>query len=206
VRKYVAEFLGTMFLVLAIGMTGNALVIGLTLAAMIYIGGHVSNAHYNPAVTLAHVLRGSLKGKEVTGYVVGQVLGAFAATAIMFLLGIRFFVQPSTTASLPQIVVVEILFTFLLASTVLAVATAKPLKGNHIYGFAIGTSLAVGILMGGDISGGVYNPAVAIGAFIFNALDTPVSMLNMAIYLIGPLSGGILAAIVFMFLNKEIRR
>ena len=82
-RKYITEFIGTFFLVLTVGLTGNPLAIGAALMVMIYAGGHISGAHYNPAVTLAVLLRGKISGAEAIIYMGVQLAGAIAAALIV---------------------------------------------------------------------------------------------------------------------------
>ena len=94
-KKYVMEFIGALFLTLAVGLTGNALAIGVTLASLVYIGGHVSGAHYNPAVTIAVWLRGKIKKSEVPGYILVQLLGAFTAAIIIVFIGESFILKPA---------------------------------------------------------------------------------------------------------------
>jgi len=197
------EFIGTLFLVLVIGLTGNALAIGMALAVLVYMGGHISGAHYNPAVTLAVWMRGKLKGKHVGWYMLAQLLGAIvAAGAIVSITGDMFVPGPAPGVMTGTAIFVEILFTFLLASTILVVATGKAFKGNYIYGLAIGLALMVGVYAGGTISGGAYNPAVGLGPLLFSGVQGG-SMGNAGIYLIGPLIGGALAAWVFKYLNPK---
>ncbi len=198
------EFIGAMFLVLVIALTGNPFAIGITLMVMVYMGGHISGAHYNPAVTLAVWIRGKLKSDKIFGYMLSQVLGGFIAALIAYVLVGRSFVpSPAIGVVAWKAILVEILFTFALCSVVLAVATSKELKGNHIYGLAIGFTLMVGAFAGGNISGGAYNPAVALGPMIFKAFLGHQNWNNLAIYLIGPFAGAILAALAFRYLNPK---
>ena len=203
-KEYVMEFIGAMFLVLAIAFTGNPLAIGLMLMAMVYIGGHISGAHYNPAVTLAVWLRGKMNANKIFGYMASQVLGAFAASYIFYIVsGKTFLPSPGIGVSVWNSILVEALFTFVLCSVVLAVATSKKLEGNHIYGLAIGMALASGAYVGGNISGGVYNPAVALGPMILKSLVEGYSFSNLIIYLIGPFAGAIFAGLIFKYLNPK---
>ena len=97
-HKYVTEFIGTFFLVLTIcmSMTGSSLAIGAALMVMVYMGGHVSGAHYNPAVSLAVLMRGRMPASDFVPYVLAQLLGSFAAAATAFwLLGRAFAPAPS---------------------------------------------------------------------------------------------------------------
>lgn len=203
-REYVTEFIGALFLVLAIALTGNPLAIGMMLTAMVYIGGHISGAHYNPAVTIAVWMRGKLKPNKIFGYMTAQVLGAFAAAYIFYILSGKIFL-PSPGSGIPvwHSILVEILFTFILCFVILVVATSKKLDGNHIYGLAIGLTLAAGAYAGGSVSGAVYNPAVAFGPMIFKSFIGGYNFSNLIIYLIGPFTGAIFAAWVFKYLNPK---
>ncbi len=203
-KEYVMEFIGAMFLLLAIALTGNALAIGIMLMAMVYIGGHISGAHYNPAVTISVWLRGKLKPNKIFGYLSAQVLGTFAASFIFYILSGKFFL-PSPGIGVPMwhSILVEILFTFVLCSVILFVATSKKSEGNYIYGIAIGLALAAGAYAGGSISGGVYNPAVALGPMILKSFMEGYAFGNLFIYIIGPFAGAVLAAWVFKFLNPK---
>ena len=203
-KEYFMEFIGTLFLVMAIALTGNPLAIGMMLMAMVYIGGHISGAHYNPAVTLAVWIRGKLKSSKIFGYVISQVLGALAAAYIFYILsGKTFLPSPGNGISVLHSILVEILFTFILCSVILVVATSKKLDGNHVYGLAIGFALAAGAYAGGNISGGVYNPAVALGPMILKLFVEGYNFSNLIIYIIGPFAGAIFAAWVFIYLNPK---
>jgi len=203
-NKYLTEFVGTFFLVLTIGLTvlsGSSLAplaIGSSLMIMVYMGGHVSGAHYNPAVSLAVLLRGKLDLKEFMPYVLFQVGGGLAASGMVFvILGKTFAPSPAETASSVAALLVEILYTFALCLVVLNVATSKATEGNSYYGLAIGFTIVVAAFAGGPVSGGAFNPAVGIGAILMNALVADGSFANLWLYLIGPLAGGFLAAVVF---------
>ncbi len=208
-RKFATEFIGTFFLVFTIGCTGIAagpgviapLAIGAALMVMIYAGGHVSGAHYNPAVTTAVFLRGRLPAADVAPYMAAQLLGAAAAAAVVL-----FFTTAETVGSVLRShrhagFVAEFLFTFALAYVVLNVATAKATSGNSYFGLAIGFTVLAGAFAVGHVSGGAFNPAVAVGASIMGLL--PWS--NIWLYLAADLLGGAAAAFVFKGLNPEDR-
>lgn len=207
-NKYVTEFIGTFFLVLTVGLcvVGGVemapLAIGSALMIMVYMGGHISGAHYNPAVTLAVWMRGALPAKEVAPYMVAQVLGAIAASlAVNGILGETFAPAPSIAAG--PAIAVEILFTFALALVVLQVATSKATENNSYYGLAIGFTVVVAAFAGGGLSGGAFNPAVGIGPTIIDATMGNGTFNNVWLYLVGPLVGGALAAIVFKFQEND---
>src|SRR5688572_17067199 len=126
------EAVGTLFLVASIGLSGNPLAIGLTLAVMIYIGGHVSGGHYNPAGSLAVLVRGKLDAGKFVPYVVAQIVGAILGALVVWgLKGETFAPAPAVDIELWKAFLVEVLFTFVHASTVLATATTKAKHGNY---------------------------------------------------------------------------
>ncbi len=203
-QKYLVELIGTFFLVLTIGCTvigGGAgvippLAIGSALMVMIFAGGHISGGHYNPAVTLGVWLRGKCDTADVIPYMVSQVIGAsLAALAVGFLRA----GAPVTAGSpdVPKALLAEFLFTFALVYVVLNVATAKGTSGNSFYGLAIGFTVLTGAVAVGDISGGAFNPAVAVGVTVMG-LST---WANIWIFLLADFLGGAVAAAVFKFLN-----
>jgi aquaporin Z len=203
-HKLLTEFIGTFFLVLVIGLTvigGTAfapLAIGAALMVMVYMGGHVSGAHYNPAVSLALAIRGKLVMSELIPYWIAQVLGALAAAwTAQAITGQTFAPAPDVHASGMPALLVEILFTFALVLVVLNVATAQKTSGNSYYGLAIGFTVAVGAFAGGSISGGAFNPAVGIGPIVVNAMAGGGGFQHLWLYLVGPLAGAVLAALVF---------
>ena len=169
--KFVYEFIGTFFLMLTVGMAviktnhpefWAPLAIGSALAVMVYAGGHVSGGHYNPAVSLAVFLRKKISFENMLGYWIAQIAGAVvAAFATIYLKG-----EGAATALVPdplKALLAEFLFTFALCFVVLNVATVKATAGNSYFGWAIGFTVLVGAYAVGAISGGAFNPAVAVG-------------------------------------------
>jgi aquaporin Z len=184
--------------VLKPGDAGNLapLAIGSALMVMIFAGGHISGAHYNPAVTLAVFLRGKCPAADVVPYMVAQVLGAaVAAAVVLFVKG-----NPSVEAAnpdIPRALVVEFLYTFALCYVVLNVATAKGTSGNSFYGLAIGFTVLIGAYSVGSVSGGAFNPAVAVGITIMGLSQ----LVNIWIFLVANFAGGAVATLVFRFIN-----
>src|SRR5881628_3367674 len=207
-NKYIAEFIGTFFLVLTIGCTGVGagagviapLAIGAALMVMVFAGGHISGAHYNPAVTLGVLIRGKVNAADVVPYWVAQLAGAaIAALAVKFLrAGVG--VTPITPHVGPALLA-EFLFTFALVYVVLNAATAEGTSGNSFYGLAIGMTVMTGAFAVGDISGGAFNPAVALGICILGIS----SWANIWIYLLANFAGGILAAVIFQLINPPMQ-
>lgn len=174
--KYLYEFIGTFFLVLAVGMSvlgpnGAGLLaplaIGAALAVMVYAGGHVSGGHYNPAVSLAVYLRKKLSLNDLWMYWIAQLAGgAIAAFTVIFLKGDGALtpLEPSILKAL----IAEFLFSFALCYVVLNVAATKATAGNSYFGWAIGFTVLVGAYAVGPISNAAFNPAVALGITILN--------------------------------------
>ncbi|MDA1029772.1 MAG: aquaporin [Bacteroidetes bacterium] len=204
-NKLLTELIGTFFLVLTIGLVVSsgtplaALAIGSALTVMIYMGGHVSGAHYNPAVTLGVMMRGKIESAEAIKYMVAQVAGALlAAFASLHLTGGDTFAPaPGTGVSVAMVLLAELLFTFALVLVVLQTATNDKTAGNSYYGLAIGFTVMVGAFAVGDISGGAFNPAVAIGSIVVNSMVGSGSFADLWLYLVGPFAGGALAAVVY---------
>ena len=207
-NKYIAEFIGTFFLVLTIGCTGVGagagviapLAIGAALMVMVFAGGHISGAHYNPAVTLGVLIRGKVNGTDVVPYMVAQLTGAMmAALAVKFLrAGVA--VTPITPHVGPALLA-EFLFTFALVYVVLNAATAEGTSGNSFYGLAIGMTVMTGAFAVGDISGGAFNPAVALGICLLGIS----SWANIWIYLLADFTAAVLAAVIFQLINPRMQ-
>ena len=204
--KYLVELIGTFFLVATVGFTViepgagalAAFAIGSALMIMVYAGGHVSGGHYNPAVTLAVWLRGRCPTTDVPGYMIAQVAGGLiAAFLVMFMKD-----TSKVVASNPDVVravVAELLFTFALCYVVLNVATAKATEGNSYFGLAIGFTVVVGAFAVGGISGGAFNPAVAVGITAMGLSK----LANIWIFLVGNFLGGALAALAFKSVHPD---
>ena len=205
-KKYIVEFIGTLIFVLTIGfsvMDPGAgamapLAIGSALMVMIYAGGHISGGHYNPAVTLAVWIRGRCAGEDVPGYMISQVAAAVVAGFIvLFVKG-----NPVVTPMAPdaaKALVAEFIFAFALCYVVLNTATSKRTAGNSYYGLAIGFTVLAGAYAVGAVSGGAFNPAVAVGITVMglSALN------NIWIFLVANFLGGAAAAWIFNALNPD---
>jgi aquaporin Z len=206
-RKFTTEFIGTFFLTFTVGMAvlgdkGNfaPLAIGSVLMVMIYAGGHISGAHYNPAVTLAVWIRGKITAGDAIPYMIAQILGAVLASfMVIYILSDKVPASPAELTNTTKALLVEFIGTFALAYVVLNVATAKGTSGNSFYGLAIGfTVLAMAYTLG-DISGGAFNPAVAFCASMLKLK----SWSNFWVYLVGCFGGATAAALVFKANNPD---
>jgi aquaporin Z len=205
-KKYLTEFIGTFFLVFTIGLAGGqpekplaALAIGSVLMVMIYMGGHVSGGHYNPAVSLAVWLRGKLPLRDLGPYMGVQLLGAIAAAGLVGWVRPGYFVVEPAGFRNEEFnylgpLVAEIIFSFALCLVVLNVATSKATEGNSYYGLAIGFTVLAGAVAVGPTSGGAFNPAVGLGPNIIQ-----LNMAHTWLYVVGPFVGAALAEVVFRF-------
>lgn len=201
-NRLVNEFIGTFFLVFTICVAAvyeqagdlAPIAIGFVLTAVVYAGGHISKAHYNPAVSLAFLIRGCyISLREMFGFIGAQVLGAVLAT----LIAMAFYsdgraVTPVQLTFGPA-VVAEILFTFLLVWVIMNVATAKANIGNQFYGIAIGFTVTGAIYTVGIFSLAVLNPAVAVSLAVIGKLEWSQFWIPMA----GSLAGATAAVTAF---------
>lgn len=203
-KKYLVELIGTFFLVLVIGLSGSPLAIGSVLMVMIYMGGHVSGAHYNPAVTLAILLQKKIDTKDAGMYMVFQVMGSIVAALVAFFItGHTFAPSPNPSATTIAALLVEIIFTFALVSVILNVAVSKATSGNNYFGLAIGFTVLAAAFAGGGVSGGAYNPAVGFGPCLIDTLiGGNGSLSNVWLYFVGPIIGAGIASAVFNFTEK----
>jgi len=207
-NKYIAEFIGTFFLVLTVGCTVVGaipgviapLAIGAALMVMVYAGGHISGGHYNPAVTLGVLIRGKVTLADALPYIISQLLAAVAAAATVKFLRAGIVVTPMVPKIGPALVA-EFLFTFALVYVVLNSATAEDTSGNSFYGLAIGMTVMTGAFAVGDISGGAFNPAVAVGISLLGL----ASWSNIWIYLAANFGAAVVAALVFNLINPSER-
>lgn len=198
--KFIYELIGTFFLMLTVGMSvintshpefWAPIAIGSMLAVMVFAGGHVSGGHYNPAVSLAVFLRKKISFENMLIYWVVQLVGAaIAAFVTIYLKG-----GASSSPLQPNILhalLAEFLFTFALCFVVLNVATVKETNGNSYFGWAIGFTVVAGAYAVGAISGGAFNPAVALGITILNLSLWS----NIWIFIVANLLGAVAAALV----------
>jgi aquaporin Z len=206
-RKCVVEFIGTFFLVFVIGCVSSQahvllgpLAIGAALMVMIFAGGHISGGHYNPAVTVGVWIRGACNGLQAACYIIAQILAALAASMVVPVL-FGHTITAGATGSITQVMLAEFLGTFALVYTVLNVATAPATAGNSFYGLAIGFTVFVQAVAVGSVSGGAFNPAVAVAASLLGAVKAQ----NLLIYWLSELIAAAAAASIFRFIVLQDR-
>ena len=199
--KLIAEFIGTFFLALTIctaavhGSAGDyaPFAIAATLMVMIYAVGHISGAHFNPAVTVAVWLRGACEKSDVVPYISVQALaGVLAAIVSQEIL----LAETSVTAidmDATNAIAAEFLYTFALVYVILNVATSDATQGNGYYGAAISFVVLAGALTVGEISGGSFNPAVSGALLVSGAIE----LSDLWIHLVPQFLAGVLAVQAF---------
>src|SRR5258708_5863969 len=200
-RKLLSEFIGTFALVFAgtgaivinqasdgaITHPGIALTFGLIVLAMIYTFGDVSGAHFNPAVTTAFAAAGRFPWREVPGFILVQLGGAFTASALLhFLFPSDKFLGTTLPSGLPmQSFILEIVLTFLLMLVILSVSTGAKEKGNTA-GIAIGSVIALEAMFAGPICGASMNPARSLAPAVMSA-----NLQHLWVYLAAPVLGAL---------------
>ena len=163
---------------------------------MVFAGGHISGAHFNPAVTLGVFIRGRCGAGDFVPYWVAQILAAAAASFVaVYLVGKTG--APMEIKNVPVAFAAEFFFTFALVYVVLNCATLDAKEGNSFYGLAIGMTVLAGAFAVGSISGGAFNPAVALGL----AMMKLVNFSDIWIHIVAEFVAAFAAALAFKFLN-----
>lgn len=200
-RKLVVEFIGMFLFVFTVGMATNKLgagtlaplAIGSVLMVIVFAGGHISGGHYNPAVSTGVFVRGRISANEYAAYIVTQFVAAVLAGLVARIVGGH--EAHAAVAGAGRMLIAEFLFTFALVWVVLNVATAKGTEGNSFYGLAIGFTVVAGAFAVGGISGGAFNPAIAVGAMVTGLLQWS----KIWIYFVAEFLGGAAAAFTFLY-------
>ncbi len=229
IKKYVAEFIGTMVLVImgcgtamlvgcdAVNGGGyilTALAFGLTIVAMAYSIGNISGCHINPAVSLGVLLTGGMKIAEFIGYIISQCLGALAGAGVLAAIFNLGDVKDMTggfgsnglagvNGSIWAGLLVEIVLTFIFVIAILGVTSKKANHGSFA-GIVIGLTLTFVHILGIGLTGTSVNPARSIGPAIVAAISgngDPVA--SLWVFIVGPLVGAALAAVVYKFLEGK---
>lgn len=200
IAKLLTELVGTFVFLSVIALSGTIgplapLAIGSVLMVMVYMGGHISGAHYNPAVSLGVFLRQKMGAVDLGLYWLAQLVGAALAFTFGYVVSGRTpGIHPGPHVGIASALGVEIAFTAALVLVVLNVAATRQTQGNSFYGLAIGFTIVAAAFAGGPISGGAYNPAVGFGATFGSALFSGGSWADLWLYIVAPLVGGAIGA------------
>lgn len=228
-KKYVAEFFGTMTLVTlgcgtamlvgcdaanGCGYLLTALAFGLTIVGMAYCVGNISGCHINPAVSLGVLLTGGMDAKDFVCYVIAQILGAFAGSGLLALIFSLGCVTDMTggfgtnglsgvNGSAAAGLLVELVLTFVFVLTILGVTSKKAGHGSFA-GVVIGFTLVLVHILGIGLTGTSVNPARSIGPALVAAINGNTAALScLWVFIVGPLAGAALAAVVWKYLSSE---
>lgn len=212
-RKYIAEFIGTFALVFcgtgaiiidqqsagAVTHVGVAITFGLIVMSMIYGLGSISGAHLNPAVSIAFAIAKRFSVKQLSGYIISQLVGALLASLTLKLL---FPTNESLGATMPagteiQSLVLELLLTFFLMLVIINVAVGSKEQGMFA-GLAIGSVVALEAMFAGPICGASMNPARSIAPAVVSG-----HIEHLWIYIIAPITGAALAIPVWQYLSNN---
>jgi aquaporin Z len=191
---------GSFIFMSVIALSGKAgalapVAIGLALTAMVYMGGHVSGAHYNPAVSFAIFLRHVIDARTMLAYWGAQLVAALLAFGVADAISGRTpGISPGPGVSWPAALAAEVIFTAALVTVILNVAATRETAGNSFYGLAIGFTVAAGAFAVGPISGAAFNPAVGLGATAIAAIAGHGTWSSLWLYIVGPLVGAALGA------------
>ncbi len=218
-KKYICECLGTAVLVLfgcgtAVVSKGNlvatSLAFGLSIVAMAYVIGNISGCHVNPAVSLAMLINKKMNLKDFIGYVLAQIIGAFAGSGLLYFvlnattdgvtgLGTNGFAEQSALGlSMLAAFVVEVVLTFVFIYTILGVTSDK--DKSAIAGIVIGLTLTFVHLIGIKLTGTSVNPARSLAPAVIIGGD---AIKQVWLFIVAPFVGSLLSAFTFKFLNTE---
>ena len=229
--KYIAEFIGTLVLTMigcgtamlvgcdatmGSGYLLTALAFGLSIVAMAYCIGNISGCHINPAVSLGVLMSGGISAKDFAGYVVSQILGAIAGAgllaAIFGLGGVPDMTGGFGSNGLAGVngsaaagFLVEFLLTFIFVMVILGVTSSK-FKHGSFAGLIIGLSLTFVHIFGIGLTGTSINPARSIGPAIMAAANgNPEPLGSLWVFIVAPLVGAAVAALVYKFLERSVK-
>lgn len=218
-KKYIAEFIGTLILVLfgtgiaafsGGDLVATALAFGLAIVAAAYVIGNISGCHVNPAVSLAMLIKGEINLGEFIGYVIGQVLGALAGSGILYLilsttdistasLGANGYgALSATNISMWGAIITEIVLTCVFIYTILGVTSDS--KKSSVAGIVIGLTLTFVHLLGINLTGTSVNPARSLAPAIILGGK---ALSQVWVFIVAPLIGTVLASIIYKYLNKD---
>jgi len=200
-KRYAMEFVGTFFLTVAISLIGNPITIGLMLMAMIYVGGHISGAHFNPAITFACFIQNRIKLPEAAMYIAAQSLGAVAALCFFMMITNNSFALDMVPES-PIVgpMAIEALMVLVLCWVYLMMNVSNRYKDTAIAGIVIGLTLMAIVS-----AGSLFNPAVAIASLVCNMIKdgSAGGLSSVMVYIVGPLLGGLAGSFIFDYFRSS---
>jgi len=200
-KRYAMEFVGTFFLTVAISLIGNPIAIGLMLMAMIYIGGHISGGHFNPAISFVCLVQKKADLDKTLKYIAAQSLGALLALCFFMMITNNSFTLDMVPGSpLVGPMAIEGLLVVVLCWVYLVMNYENRYKNSMIPGFAIGLTLMAIVS-----AGSLFNPAVAIASIACGIAKEGMfgGMGSVMVYIVGPLLGGFVASFLYSYFKSE---
>jgi len=196
--KFSAELFGSLFLTLAVGLSGNPMAAGLILAALIYLFSDISGSHFNPAVSLAAWITGKISPDQLLFYVTAQLIGAvFGAFLVWQISGISHVASPSHSTGTYEFIAVELLFSFLFVLLFLFMVYPSKKQRNPVFGLMIGLTFYGSYMIAEPISGTGLNPALTSAFVLIDFLNNGFSYYYLPIYIFAPLLGGLAASFIY---------
>lgn len=211
-KKYLAELIGTFALVFcgtgaivindvtsgSVSHVGIAMTFGLIVMAMIYTFGNISGAHINPAVSIAFSFTDRFEKKDLFGYIIAQLVGAFLASGVLRVL---FTTHENLGATFPygdwhQTFILEIILTYFLMLVIIFASQNKAIQ--QFTGMAVGATVLLEAMFAGPITGASMNPARSIAPAIVSG-----NISELWIYIIAPIIGAVLASLTWKFMKEE---
>ena len=196
------EFIGTFFLTVAISLIGNPIAIGLMLMAMIYVGGHISGAHFNPAISFAMFIQNRLRANDLGMYVLAQSLGALVALCFFTMItGNSFTLDIVPGSPLLPPFAIEALLILVLCWVYLTMNVTNKFREHAIAGIVIGLTLMAIVS-----AGSLFNPAVAMASLACSLFreGSTVEMGSIFVYVVAPLLGGFVSSYLFDYFKPQM--
>lgn len=202
--KLYAEFFGALVFTIVVGISSDPFAVGLLLSAMIYVTIHISDSHFNPAVSLAAWMLGEISLFEFAAFIIAQLTGATVAAAfVWWLSGTTFITEPAQNTHTFEFIAIELVFTALFVMVFLAMMYAKR-RRNPVFGLVIGLSFTGCYMVSQTISGTGLNPAMNTAYIFFDWMNSGYSYYYLPIYILAPLTGAVAAAFGFKALNDQM--
>lgn len=196
-KKYVAEGFGTFFLALALGLTSDPIAIAAVLTALVYICIQVSDAHFNPGISLAAWIRGKITSGELLGYTGSQLAGAIAGAGICWLIaGTTYYSAPGFQTGTISFITVELLFSLLFYTIFLCMIYPATRRRNPVFGLIIGIVFAGCLIISEPITGFGLNPATVSGYALFDLINLGDAYQYLPVYIFAPGIAGFIAAYI----------
>lgn len=205
-QKYISELTGTFIIAFALGVSANYIAVGSIIGCLTLISYPVSGAHFNPAITLALLIRKRIKSAEALGYIMAQFAGVIIAIVVFYLFfGRTYVLQPQQNINILKPFVIETVFTILIVLVYFKVYFSNEREfQKEKFWFAPGLSVMAAGLCGAALSGGAFNPALGLApALVDLIIGSGYPLAHCWIYLLGPLLGAVIAVMIDKYIYHK---